>query len=182
MVPAPSPPADPIAQRILVLGVGNTLMRDDGVGVRLLEALAAIEPAWPGIEYVDAGTLSFMLLPRIEGCDALLVLDAAHLDTRAGDIRTLEGTVMDEFLRSARCSVHEVGMRDLLDVARLTGHLPDRRAFVGVQPLDTGWGDSLSDPVAAALQDAVSDARAILARWREPTGDPRDESDPSETT
>jgi len=182
MVPAAGPPADPIARRILVLGVGNTLMRDDGVGVRALEALAAVEPAWPGIEYVDAGTLSFMLLPRIEDCDALLVLDAAHLDTHAGDIRTLEGAAMDEFLRTARCSVHEVGVRDLLDVARLTGHLPDRRAFVGVQPLETGWGDSLSDPVAAALPGAVSDAHAILARWREPTGDLQDEASTSETT
>ncbi len=165
-----------------MLGVGNTLMRDDGVGVRLMQALAATSPHFPAIEYLDAGTLGFMLLPRIEDCDALLVLDAAHLDTHAGDIRTLEGAAMDEFLRTARCSVHEVGVRDLLDVARLTGHLPDRRAFVGVQPLETGWGDSLSDPVTAALPGAVDDARAILARWRDTTSYPRDDADISETT
>lgn len=171
-MPPQGPPAGHTPLRILVLGVGNTLMRDDGVGVRLMEALCAGCPRDPGVEYLDAGTLSFMLLPRIEDCDALLVLDAAHLDTHAGDIRILEGAAMDEFLRTARCSVHEVGVRDLLDVARLTGHLPDRRAFVGVQPLETGWGDSLSDPVGAALPGAVGDARAILARWRGATGDP----------
>lgn len=150
----------------LVLGVGNTLMRDDGVGVRLVEALAAIEPALPDVEYVDAGTLSFLLLPRIEECAALLVLDAAHLGTRPGDVRRLEGAAMDEFLRTARCSVHEVGVRDLLDVARLTGHLPERRAFVGVQPLETGWGEALSEPVAGALAEAVGAARAVLETWR----------------
>jgi hydrogenase maturation protease len=150
---------------VLVLGVGNTLMRDDGVGVRLVEALAVAEPVLPDVEYVDAGTLSFLLLPRIEQCDALLVLDAAHLDTRPGDVCSLEGAAMDEFLRTARCSVHEVGVRDLLDVARLTGHLPERRAFVGVQPLETGWGESLSAPVAAALPGALQAARAILAGW-----------------
>ena len=181
-MPSPSPPAERSPERILVLGVGNTLMRDDGLGVRLMEALSAAWPQQPGVEYLDAGTLSFMLLPRIEDCDALLVLDAAHLDTHAGDIRTLEGEAMDEFLRTARCSVHEVGVRDLLDVARLTGHLPDRRAFVGVQPLETGWGDSLSDPVTAALPCAVSDARAILARWRAATGDPRDDANMPENT
>lgn len=150
---------------ILVLGVGNTLMRDDGVGVKLVETLAMVEPALSDVEYVDAGTLSFLLLPRIEQCEALLVLDAAHLETHAGDVRCLEGTAMDEFLRTARCSVHEVGVRDLLDVARLTGHLPERRAFVGVQPLETGWGESLSAPVAAALPGAVHVARRILASW-----------------
>ena len=158
---------------VLVLGVGNTLMRDDGVGVRLMEALAAVKPPLPGIEYVDAGTLSFLLLPRIEECQALLVLDAAHLDSRPGAIRCLEGTDMDEFLRTARCSVHEVGVRDLLDVARLTGHLPERRAFVGVQPLATGWGDSLSEPVVAALPEAVRSARGILSAW---LAAPRDSS------
>lgn len=165
-----------------MLGVGNTLMRDDGVGVRLMEALSATRPLLPGVEYLDAGTLSFMLLPRIEDCDALLVLDAAHLGTHAGDIRSLEGIAMDEFLRSARCSVHEVGVRDLLDVARLTGHLPDRRAFVGVQPLETGWGDSLSNPVATALPAAVDLARAVLVRWRDANCDAQAGANLSEST
>jgi hydrogenase maturation protease len=61
--------------------------------------------------------------------------------------------------------VHEVGVRDLLDVARLTDHLPERRAFVGVQPLEVGWGETLSDPVAGALPAAVKTARAILSIW-----------------
>lgn len=157
---------------VLVLGVGNTLMRDDGVGVRLVEALAAADSAPAGVEYLDAGTLSFLLLPRIETCAALLVLDAAHLGTHPGDVRCFAGEAMDEFLRTARCSVHEVGVRDLLDVARLTGHLPDRRAFVGVQPLETGWGDSLTGTVAAALPRAVDFARAIVADWRAGAPDP----------
>ena len=111
--------------------------------------------------------MSFLLLPRIEDCDALLVLDAAHLDAAPGDIRCLEGAAMDEFLRTARCSVHEVGVRDLLDVARLTGHLPERRAFVGVQPLEIGWGDALSDPVAGALPGGGhGGTRNPVARWQ----------------
>ena len=156
---------------VLVLGVGNTLMRDDGAGVRLMEALAATEPALPGVEYVDAGTLSFLLLPRIEDCDALLVLDAAHLETHPGDVRRLEGEAMDRFLRTARCSVHEVGILDLLDAARLTGQLPGRRAFVGIQPLEVDWGETLSAPVAAALPAAVAAARAVLQEWLRPAVD-----------
>jgi hydrogenase maturation protease len=160
------------AANILVLGVGNTLMRDDGVGVRLMQLLASTQPPLPGVEYLDAGTLSFLLLPLIETCTALLVLDAARLEAEPGAMRCLEGLAMDEFLRTGRCSVHEVGMRDLLDIARLTGHLPERRAFIGIQPHQVGWGDELSPAVSLALPAAVRTARELIAGWCVQTVDP----------
>ncbi len=150
---------------ILVLGVGNTLMSDDGVGVRLLEHLQALQPPLAGVEYIDAGTLSFVLLPDIQACRALLVLDAAQLGEAPGTIRSLAGVEMDDFLRTARCSVHEVGIRDLLDLARLTDALPDRRAFIGVQPAETGWGEALSPEVTTSLPAAVAEARRLLNDW-----------------
>jgi len=151
----------------LVLGVGNILMTDDGVGVRLMEHLRDLGPALPGVEYVDAGTLSFVLLPQIQSCDALLVLDAARLDQAPGSMRLLEGEAMDEFLRTARCSVHEVGMRDLLDMARLTESLPARRAFLGIEPGETGWGEALSPQVEAAVPAAARLARRTLEAWQD---------------
>jgi len=155
--------------RVLVLGVGNPLMSDDGVGLRLLGALAST-CSFEGVEFVDAGTLSLLLLPRLESADGLLVLDAAQLDAAAGTARSLEGPAMDDFLRSSRCSVHEVGLRDLLDAARLTDGLPQRRALVGVQPLEAGWGESLSPPVEAAVPAAAALAMEILARWTRASG------------
>ncbi len=152
--------------RTLVLGVGNPLMSDDGVGQRLLAELASLQPSLAEVDYVDAGTLSFLLLPRIEDCTALLVLDAARLGGAPGEFREFSGADMDEFLMSASCSVHEIGMRDLLDAARLTEALPARRAFVGVQPGRVDWGDTLSPPVVAAVPAAVALARGILERWQ----------------
>jgi hydrogenase maturation protease len=150
---------------ILILGVGNTLMSDDGAGVRLMEHLQAREPALPGVEYLDCGTLGLVLLPRIQDSGGLLVLDAAELGEPPGTIRALLGRDMDEFLLGARCSVHQVGIRDLLDLARLTGTLPERRGFVGIQPGSTGWGERLSPAVAAALPAAASQVRQLLAAW-----------------
>ena len=150
----------------LVLGVGNPLMSDDGVGQRLLAELESLRPPLVGVDYVDAGTLSFLLLPRIEDCTALLVLDAASLVGAPGEVREFSGTGMDAFLRSASCSVHEIGLRDLLDAARLTGALPARRALVGVQPDRVDWGEALSPSVAAAVPAAAALARGILERWQ----------------
>jgi hydrogenase maturation protease len=155
----------PVPPSVLVLGVGNTLMSDDGAGVRLMERLRDIAPALPAVSYLDAGTLSFVLLPRIQESEALLVLDAARFDAPAGTTRAFSGEAMDAFLQGARCSVHEVGIRDLLDLARLTGTLPVRRAFVGIQPGETGWGESLSPAVEAALPAAAATARRLLEGW-----------------
>ena len=157
--------AAPAASGVLVLGVGNPIMGDDGVGQRLLEALAARVPALEGVEFLDAGTLGLMLLPRVERCRALLALDAAQLAAAPGEVRVLEGDAFDDFLKTARSSVHELGLRDLVDAARLTGSLPRRRALVGVQPAQIGWGTSLSPAVEAAVPAAVEAARQVLDRW-----------------
>jgi len=152
--------------RMLVLGVGNPLMSDDGVGLCVLEALSGRQPALEDVDYVDAGTLSLLLLPRFEHCDALLVLDAAQLGGTPGDLRVLHGTDMDAFFRNARGSVHEVGIRDLLDAARLMGTLPSRRAFVGVQPQRVAIGSSLSPSLYGSIAPAAAHARAILEGWQ----------------
>lgn len=155
----------PVRVRALVIGVGNPLMSDDGLGQRLLEAVAARSPALEGVEYLDAGTLGLLLLSRIESCDALLALDAAQLDAEPGTVRVFEGEALDAFVRVPHCSAHELGLRDLLDAARLTGCLPAQRALVCVQP---GWldlGMSLSPAVAAALPAAADAARQLLQDW-----------------
>ncbi len=134
--------------RTLVLGVGNPLMSDDGVGLRVLEALSGQQPALDDVDYLDAGTLSLLLLPRFEHCDALLVLDAAQLGGTPGDLRVLHGADMDAFFRNARGSVHEVGIRDLLDAARLTGTLPSRQG-VRRRAAAAGGDRLVAQPVAA---------------------------------
>jgi hydrogenase maturation protease len=159
-------PADVAAgPRVLVLGVGNPIMSDDGVGQRLLQALAARAPALDGVEFLDAGTLGLVLLPRLERFSALLVLDAAHLGGEPGEWRVYEGAQLDEFLKTARTSVHELGLRDLLDAARLMGSLPACRALVGVQPAQLRWGTELSPSVEAAIPAATAVARQLLEHW-----------------
>jgi hydrogenase maturation protease len=151
----------------LVLGLGNSLLADDGVGLHLLAALGAAPASdAPPVNYVDGGTLSFALLPYLEATDRLLVVDAAHLGIFPGAVRLFEGEAMDEYLRSQRRrTVHEVGLIDLLEMARIQGSLPERRALLSVQPGVIDWGEALSPPVRAALPDAIRLATRLLARW-----------------
>jgi hydrogenase maturation protease len=150
----------------LVLGIGNTLLRDEGAGIHALNLLHSRYPDIPNLAFVDGGTLSFTLAAYIEDCDQLLVFDAAELRSPPGTVRTMVGDDMDAFLGAARRSPHEVGLLDLFDIARLTGSLPDKRALIGIQPDRIEWGMSPSEAVASALPVAVSQAAELLERWR----------------
>ncbi len=173
--PADGAPADnayfgarspPETAPALVLGFGNVLLRDDGAGVRLVERLRS-ECGESFAHFIDAGTLSFSLLSYVEATNSMLVIDAADIDSPPGTIRLFEGTVMDRFLTSSRRrTVHEVGLIDLLDMARLQDCLPRRRALLCVQPQRIDWSEELSVPVTAALSEAARLATALLHRWQ----------------
>jgi hydrogenase maturation protease len=150
----------------LILGIGNTLLRDEGAGIHALNLLQSTRPDLTNLTYVDGGTLSFTLAAYIEDCDHLIVFDAAELKSPPGTVRTMAGVEMDRFLGAARRSPHEVGLLDLFDIARLTGTLPVNRALIGIQPDRIEWGMSPTPPVANALPLAVSQAVGLLERWR----------------
>ena len=149
----------------LVLGIGNTLLSDEGVGVHVVTYLATHHATEPGATYLDGGTLSFTLADPIAEHDNLIVVDAARLGEAAGVVRCLEGDEMDRYLTGNRQSVHEVSLMDLLDIARLSGCYPARRALVGIEPQDLGWGDAPSASVAPAVPQAAETVLALLRRW-----------------
>jgi hydrogenase maturation protease len=160
-----APSATLRSQDVLVLGVGNTLMCDDGAGPAVIGALARSAPQ-AGVRLVDGGTCGLALLPEIETCAALIVVDAALIDGPAGRVATYEGAAMDALLRGVKSTAHEVAMTDLLDGARALGALPERRALVAVKPARIAVGLEPTPDVAAALPEAQAAVEALVARWR----------------
>jgi hydrogenase maturation protease len=152
--------------RTLILGIGNTLLSDEGVGIRALALLQHIHPQLPDCTFLDGGTLSFTLAEPIATHGGLIVIDAAHFEGTPGEVRCLEGRQMDAYLKGAGRSAHEVGLMDLLDIARLTDTLPPRRALIGVEPMTISWGEQPSGVVRDALPAVVDAVLAILGRWQ----------------
>lgn len=152
--------------KMLVLGIGNTLLADEGVGIAAMHELETKFGSRGDIEFLDGGTLSFTLAVPISACDALLVIDAAELGGVPGTVRSFEGEEMDRFLgENRKCSVHEVGLLDLMSISLLTGHWPQRRALIGVQPAVIGWGEDLTPEVAAALPEVIDCSSEIIERF-----------------
>ena len=150
----------------LVLGIGNTLLTDDGAGVHTVSYLRRTRANWANVRLVDGGTLSFVFLEAIDGADGLIVVDAADMDATPGTVRRFEGQAMDRFLRAGRRSAHEIGLADILELARLRGQQVPRRALVAIQPERIGWGDTPTPSVARAIPEAAMDVVQLVQGWR----------------
>jgi hydrogenase maturation protease len=151
---------------ILVLGIGNVLLCDEGAGVH---AMRRLEQGCrdPTVQFADGGTLSFTLAGLIEASPALIVLDAAEMKAPPGSVAVFEGERMDAFLGSERKrSVHEVGLLDLMALAALGGRLPERRALIGIQPQTVDWAEEPTPVVAQAIPMACERARELIERWQ----------------
>ena len=151
--------------KILVLAIGNTLLTDEGAGIHALQALGEQHPEPEGVTYMDGGTLSFTLAGAVEDADNLIVLDATQLKSEPGAVACMINEEMDRFLGNCKRSVHEIGLLDLLDISRLTGNLPERRALVAIQPDVIDWGESPTDKVSAAIPVVVEKVRALMEEW-----------------
>ena len=151
-----------------VLGVGNSLMTDDGVGVHALRHFRAA-CADPEIDCLDAGTVGLALMSRLGNLDGLIAIDAMRLGKPPGALTILEDDAMDAHLRQHHGSVHELGLSDIMDALRLAGDLPAHRALVGIEPEWIDWGTEPSAVVAARIPDAVDAIYSLIRSWKQQT-------------
>jgi len=149
---------------ILVLGLGNALMTDDAYGYRMIGELQARFAFPEGVTVLDGGTLGLDLLPRLEGVERLLILDALEMGGTPGELFRIEGEEVPRAFAS-KLSVHQMGLQDLLAVAELQGHLPRELVVWGVQPDCIEMGLELSPPVEAAIEAALAAVVGELRAW-----------------
>jgi hydrogenase maturation protease len=161
----------PPAIRTLILGVGNLLLSDEGVGLRVVEKLAATYELPEGVQTLDGGTLGLDLLYYLEGADRrpvehLLIIDAVEMGKEPGTLLRMEGDEIPAFL-SVKISPHQIGIPDMLFAAKLKDLYPRNVVLWGVQPGTLDVGLELSAPVAVQVDVLVEKAVEELARWGE---------------
>jgi len=167
---------------ILVLGIGNPLLSDDGAGIVCVAMLRRDHPPGEGVVYQEAGALDLSFVSALTSCRRLLVLDTGRMGDQPGSVRLLEGEAMDRMLACRGRTAHEIGLADLLDLARLAGWKPPaERALVAIEPASLDWGARLTPEVAAAVPIAARLAAQVIKRWshaEDSSGSP--ESSPEE--
>jgi hydrogenase maturation protease len=154
----------PTGTRTVVIGLGNPLMGDDGLG---LIALAQLQAEWhvpEEIELVDGGTWGMTLLPVIEGAARLLLLDAIETGAPPGTLHVLERNRIPRYL-ATKISPHQVDLHDVLALAELRGTFPAEAVAIGLQPTRIEFGNGLSDVVACRVDELVRAVVIQLERW-----------------
>jgi hydrogenase maturation protease len=141
--------------RVLVLGLGNVLLGDDGVGPLALERLERDYRVPLGVRLAEGGTLGLALLDEIARAEHLILVDAVATEAPPGTLVRLDGEAVRDAVRD-RLSVHQVGVADLLDSARLIGCYPDSVVLLGIVPERIGLSVTRTRAVDAALPTLVS--------------------------
>jgi hydrogenase maturation protease len=149
--------------RLLVVGIGNELFTDEGIGPAAARRLVPRAPA--DVEVLDGGTLGLRLLPEIEDREGLLLLDAVvGRGLQPGNVVVLEG---DAFSVGARVlfSAHQAGIPEALAAAGLSGRAPARVAAVGMAPASLATGYGLSVVATRAMDEMLDRAMAMIEAW-----------------
>ncbi len=153
--------------KTLILGVGNLLMADDGIGIRVIERLEEAYELPEEVQVLDGGTLGMDLLYYLEGVRNLLIVDAVETGQAPGALIRLEGEAVPAHF-SIKMSPHQFGIPDMLFAGKLRDIYPEEIVLLGVQPGSLDVTLELSPAVAAQLEPLVEQVQAELARWGSP--------------
>jgi hydrogenase maturation protease len=149
-----------VKNRTCLIGLGNILMRDDGVGVHAVNEIERRFRFVPEIDVVDGGTLGLALLPLIAEYTRVLFVDAVEAGLEPGAIVVREGEEVPALMGS-QVSAHQAGLADLMYAARLAGVMPSVVCLVGIQPREVAIGLETTTLLKDKREDLI---RAVLTK------------------
>ncbi len=147
-----------------MLGVGNILLSDDGVGVHAIRRLQEVAQLPEEVQVLDGGTKGMDLLQYLDGVSHLIIVDAVETGGPPGTLARFTGDEVPAYL-APKMSPHEIGLPDMLFAARLRDIYPEEVVVWGMQPETTEVGLELSPPVAAQVDALVERILGELRGW-----------------
>jgi len=151
-------------KRKVVLGLGNLINKDEGVGIHAVYRMRSFLGPIPGVEWVDGGVSGLDLLALVEDCSHLLVLDAIDAGLPAGTMIELDKEQIPRFM-GIKLSQHQVSFQEVLALANWRDKLPSYLNLIGIQPADITLGLDLSPVVQTGLLKMSQYAKNVLSRW-----------------
>ncbi|MEA3290745.1 MAG: HyaD/HybD family hydrogenase maturation endopeptidase [Pseudomonadota bacterium] len=149
-------------KKILIIGMGNVLMQDEGVGVRAVEELESRYVIPREVVVVDGGTTGMELFEPIRNCDRLIVADAVNTGSPAGSLARIANEEIPAFFQT-KLSNHQLGLSDLLALLTLKGEVPEHVAIIGMVPHSLENKLGLTPEATAGLAAMVEMLVAELA-------------------
>ena len=155
---------------VLVLGIGNTLNTDEGLGVHAVNRLKKMLGEIDGVDMLDGGTLGLNLLPLVEDVTHLLILDAVNAAQPGGTVIEMDRDEIPLY-GGFRMSQHQLTFTEVLGLALIRNHLPANLHLIGIQPVSLAIGVGLSPEIESAMPDLLRRAIRKLQDWDVPIHD-----------
>ncbi len=149
---------------IAVVGIGNVLLSDDGVGVFVLNELKSRKEIPGNVELIDGGTMGLDLLPFIEEKKRVIFIDAVDFKAEPGTIGELNNSEIPHYF-SSKLSVHQIALPDMIAAGQLLGTMPEEMCLIGIQPrtIETGYG--LSPEIQGRVDRLIAKVLDKLSGW-----------------
>lgn len=150
--------------KTIVIGLGNILLKDEGIGVHAVNAVRERYTFSPEVEIIDGGTLGLDLLHFFEGRERVLIVDAVDFKKGAGYIGVIEDDKIPSTL-FAKLSVHHIGLSDVLFAAKLMDFTPSKIRLIGIQPQSLDVGLDVTECISGKMEELIDTIIQTLKEW-----------------
>ncbi len=150
------------SQGIVILGIGNVLQRDDGIGIKIIKYLESRYRFTDEVELVDGGTTGAGLDRSIVNKEWVIVIDSLAVEGTPGEVRVLSGEQFINRPGVTKWSPHQVGFLDLIQLMTLEGTGPEKLDLIGIIPADIDHGIEITKEVDEAIEPATNELLKLL--------------------
>lgn len=152
-------------KKIIILGIGNLLYQDEGLGIHILPLLREQFAGQVDVEIIEGATDGILLLDPVESTNHLIIVDAIHANLPSGDLITVRDEEIPLYM-GVKMSIHQVGFQEVLAAAKLRERLPRHMLMCGIQPHSLELGLELTDVVRAKLPELVTLICEQVNEWK----------------
>jgi hydrogenase maturation protease len=139
----------------IIIGLGNPLMSDEGIGVFLVNRLAELSKKFPDADFLDAGTGGLNLLHLFEGREKAVIIDCANMEEIPGTIKKFSPEQVKSVKQLAHQSLHEQDLLKIIEMAKKLDQCPKEIVIFGIQPKNVSFGQSLSDELEQNINNYI---------------------------
>lgn len=157
----------------VVIGLGNILLSDEGIGVHLVRRLSLLQCKFPLVEFIDAGSAGMNLLHLIANRKKAIIIDCAKMGDEPGTMRRFTPEKVQSVKRMSHYSLHETDILKVIELSKRLGECPDKIIFFGVEPASMEPGRDLSETLSAKIDSYTADIRKELAHLDSPSSSRR---------
>jgi hydrogenase maturation protease len=147
----------PTENDIVVIGLGNILLSDEGIGVHIIRQLSSRQDNFPNVDFIEAGAAGMNLLHLIANRKKAVIIDCAKMGEKPGTLRRFTADEVVSVKKLTHFSLHEIDILQVLNLSKQLGEYPDEVVFFGIEPESLNPGQNLSKSLSAKIDLYTAD-------------------------